>query len=764
MPAVTACLACRALKAKCRREDVTESCLRCSRLEIPCETVPRKLGRRLGSKNRPKSISGSTSSPPSHDTPSSSVKRPRLSVKSPTPTSNRHEMYREYGDETPREGCTRQPTPLSTHQHRHQGDHLGGSSSSQPFSNMLNVLAKVADEMPPNQVPPTSVEHENNPYSSPETSMSISMSNPSPYTTTFDKKKFLNMYRQASRSLDPDPYMGMAVLEQGLDELLYIDPEERQTRILPGEEIVYSRVDQPRRDLLDEWDVLTVGLLSEDEVNDLLEVYWERCNPIIKLLDPSIYTLNYIRATSCTLLATILQVSAQCLPVSRHSSSLVARLDQHLEHLFKEILKRGLQSLEICQALVICSTYMQASKQHQTWQFISQAISMAIELRLDVNASPAWHTTEPMHLHLRPHVKRRNIQRFWMCLSEWDKRLAFIRGRRPVLRDTMLTSSTSLRSWWSEPGAIDCDVMTCATISLRGPIGTVQRNVQRALATDRLISFEDHLAIVDGEMETWRLEWYSRLTREDQHRIEHDIRASRFVLLMTPYDNRLGNEGMPAIARDECLIAALDVCKTAIPLLGGRELALPVHNVTAARLYLLGYTSLCALRIMDVISRSRDENRPNMEEELFHLSILSALADRLCRLNVHQNIALIASVLGRRLLKACRKMVNRTLTRDAPISNPNKQHQSGPSTGIGNGTGFINNLNSNHEDMVVTALPPAPQFVNDSDPALTDSHGTNFGPQDFEFSFDFAHLPNVNMGDLLTYFDGNDYLGSSFAL
>ncbi|WWC61884.1 uncharacterized protein I303_104469 [Kwoniella dejecticola CBS 10117] len=730
MPAVTACLACRALKAKCRRDDVKDDCLRCSRLGIACESVPRKLGRRLGSKNRPKS--GSTSSPSLQTTPRS-VKQPRISIKSPSP---RHHA-REYADEaeTPRDGNTRHCTPLSTSQHQQTS-----SGAAQPFSNMLNVLAKVADEMPPNQLPSIP---QNNLISSPETATS-------PYSV-FDRRKFLDMYRQASRSLDPDPYMGMAVLEEGLDLLLNNDPDERETKILPSEEVVYSRVDQPRRDLADEWDVLTNGSLSEHEVEDLLDVYWTRVNPIIRLLDPKIYTLQYMRSTSCFLVSTVLQVAAQCLPVSRHSSSLVSRLDQHIDLLHSEIVKKGLQSLEVCQGLLIYSTYMRANKQHQTWQFIAQAISMAIELRLDVNASPTWHSTEPIHSHLRASVKRRNIQRFWMCLSEWDRRLAFIRGRRPLLRDTMLTSTNSLRTWWCEPDALDCDVMTCATISFRGPVGTVQRNMQRAMATHELLSFEKHLANVDSEMDSWRAEWYNRLSPDDKQRADHDIRASRFVLLMTPYDNRLGNEGMPPLARDECLVAALEVCKNAIPLLGGRQMGLPVQNVTAARLYLLGYTSLCALRIMDAALRTRDESRPNMEEELFHLSILSALADKLCKLNVHQNIALIASVLGRRLLHACRKVVNCTLSRETPI-NPADQMASINTIN----TGFINNLqqNTHHHHNIFNS-----NGHGNNNGGLIDDLGGLTGtlvPQDLEFSFDFAHLPNMGM-DLFPLFDNNDF-------
>ncbi|WVR07071.1 hypothetical protein IAU60_004110 [Kwoniella sp. DSM 27419] len=687
MPAVTACLACRSLKARCLRGDVSESCLRCGRLGIDCETIPRRLGRRLGSKNRPKSSSGPPGDP--SISPTSSRRSQQLEQdshrprRSPSPPQSRPrivEPSRGYDDTLGlHDPVSRHHTPLPP-----------PGPNGPPYSNMLNVLAKVADEMPPNH-------------------QTVATSPDTP-AYPFDRRKFLGMYRQASRSLDPDPYMGMAVLEQGLDQLF--DMDETATKIHPGEEIVYSRVDQPRRDVLPEWDVLTTSLLSENEVDELLEVYWTRCHSILRLLDPAIYTLQHMRNTSCLLLTTVLQVSAQSLPVSRHSSSLVSRLDNHLDHLFAEIVRQGLQSLEICQGLMMFATWMRADKQHQTWQFIAQVIGMALELRLDVNATPTWHATEAVYTHLSPIVKRRNIQRFWLLLADWDRRLAFIRGRRQLLRDTMLISRASLRSWWTEPDALDCDVMTCATVGLRIPVTTVQQNIQRAMATHETLSFEDHLANVDAEMEAWRAEWYTRLGKDDQQRSEHDLRSARLVLLMTPYDSKLGSESMPHFARDECLIAALDVCKNAIPLLGGVQPGLPVQNVTAARLYLLGYTSLCALRIMGIATPNDD--RPNIDVELFHLSILSALATKLCGLNVHRNVSLIASVLGRRLLYACRKVAAKTMARGTAITDYH------PDPDEPNGLPVIN------------------------------SAGATLAPGDLDFSFDFSLFP---LNDLFPLFD-----------
>lgn len=118
-----------------------------------------------------------------------------------------------------------------------------------PDGSMLNVLARAADEMPlRGNVPP----------STPGSSCLL------------DRKAFLDLFRKAARTLDPDPYAGISVLEQGLDQLL--SPDDSSAYQL-GDQIVHARIDQPRRDLDDKYDVLTAGVVSEGELKDLFEVY-----------------------------------------------------------------------------------------------------------------------------------------------------------------------------------------------------------------------------------------------------------------------------------------------------------------------------------------------------------------------------------------------------------------------------------------------------------------------------------------------------------
>ncbi|TYJ56997.1 hypothetical protein B9479_002276 [Cryptococcus floricola] len=679
MGAVTACLACRSLKSKCQRATVDETCRRCSRLGVACESIPRRLGRKLGSKNVPKDGDGKDKRSRSHDDRSSSE------ASSYRPTKERRLSHWQREESPAEDGSPSPESPMSD------------DRPTSPFSNMLNILSRVANDMPRDSKPLGAGESPSLP---------------------FDREKFLDLYRQASGTLDPDPFMGMAVLEQGLDQLF--GGQEQDTDIEQGEEGIYARIDQPRRDLEPHLDPVTNGLITEREARDLLSVYWSRCHPITRILDPKIHTMDYMRATSCGLFTSVLQVAAQCLPVSQHSAGIVARLDNHIDTLYQIIARKGMQSLELCQSMLIHNTYIRANKQHQTWPNVSMSIGMALETRLEINTLPAYMFDDPIYAHISPERKRRNIQRFWLVLTDSDKKMSFIRGRRPLLRDNVIPSMLNLDKWYQEADALPCDVVSCSSYAFQNSAATLQRNIQRTMVSQSAFTFQMHMKRVDDTLNQWRKTWYNRLSRDDQIRAEHDLRATRFALLMTPYEHRLNTGDMKEIEHDECLVAGLDLCKDAIPFLGGA-----VRNITPGRLYLVGYVSLCTLRIMDATSKDEGGHTPDIS--VFHLSILSALSSRLRDIKAHPNIAVIGSVLGRRLLCACRKVAASTLGVAMDVPTPISEDA----------------LNLLGQGMPGPGATDLSGIVRGDVPESLGGIGS-LGPLDLAFSFDFTHLGDIN--------------------
>jgi hypothetical protein len=120
---------------------------------------------------------------------------------------------------------------------------------------MLNVLCVAASRVP---------------ASSPEQqSLDFNLHTSHTAGGTFDRTAFLSVFRDASKTLDLDPYKGISTLEEGVDALFQVGGNLDEA---PGQTMVHHRVDLPRRDLKPEYDVILSGILSESDVQDLLEV------------------------------------------------------------------------------------------------------------------------------------------------------------------------------------------------------------------------------------------------------------------------------------------------------------------------------------------------------------------------------------------------------------------------------------------------------------------------------------------------------------
>ena len=130
--------------------------------------------------------------------------------------------------------------------------------------------------------------------------------------------------------------------------------------------------------------------------------------------------------------------------------------------------------------------------------------------------------------------------------------------------------------------------------------------------------------------------------------------------------------------------------------------------------------------------------------DLFHLSILSSLSLSLIHFKVHANLGSIASVLGRRLLAATRKLATRIIG-TGEASNENGAlpvQQSSTVTAETDTSPFT--LVTDHAPSVLSM--PVPQNTHDAFSSLD--------PQDLAFSFDLTHL-----GDFVSLLGGDMSMG-----
>lgn len=422
----------------------------------------------------------------------------------------------------------------------------GGAATATSTFNMLSVLARVADDQPAHAA-------------SPETTME---SRP-----PFDRARFLDDFHEQARRLDPNPYRGMSLIEEGLKELQM--PVESYTP-QPGEELVYARIDQPRFDIGAEYDPITCGVVKEREATELHQTYWTGTK--FRTLDPAIHTLPFLRSRSAMLTTVVLLIGAQSLPVSGHTTALVERLDNHVEWLITQSEKCCFQSLEICQALLIFVTSLGGRKLNRVWPLAAKATTIAIELRLDTIPPPKWATAPSPHHSACEERLARNVDRMIILLVDWESGSAFFRSRRCLLPDLPQIEHDRLLEWCSHPLALPYDAMAGASMFLLRMFVQFQLEVAKLQSQGPVFDLSTHIASVDAALKRWKDVWFPKIAPSDQAMALSDMMGFRFILLTTLYEyaiTRQWPKDITHVARDACLTGAQEIIPLAIAILSG---------------------------------------------------------------------------------------------------------------------------------------------------------------------------------------------------
>lgn len=397
----------------------------------------------------------------------------------------------------------------------------------------------------------------------------------------FDRARFLDEFHEQARGLDPNPYRGMSLLEEGLKELqLQVESYTPQ----PGDELVYARIDQPRFDIGAQYDPVACGLVQEREANELYTTYWSSNK--FRTLDDCIHTLPFLRSRSAMLTTVVLLVAAQSLPVSGHTTALVERLESHVEWLITQAEKHCFQSLEICQALLIFVTSLGGRKLNRVWPLAAKATTIAIELRLDTDPPPKWATAPSIHHSASPERLARNVDRMIILLVDWECGSAFFRSRRCLLPDLPQVEHGRLFKWCTDPLALPYDPMAGASMILLRMFVQFQLEVAKIQSQTRMFDLSAHLASVDAALQKWKDTWFSRLHPSDQAMAESDMMGYRFILLTTLYEYGIMRQWPKAatvIGRDACLANALDIIPRAISILSGTHALIDTSHMYSYR-------------------------------------------------------------------------------------------------------------------------------------------------------------------------------------
>ncbi|RSH85388.1 hypothetical protein EHS25_004784 [Saitozyma podzolica] len=127
------------------------------------------------------------------------------------------------------------------------------------------------------------------------------------------------------------------------------------------------------------------GLLTGEDFNRLVALYFTKLRPFFLHLDPNVHTPNFLRVNSPFLTTAIAAVAASYDP---GSFLLAPRLEDHAHYLASRAFAQGDKSTEVVQAFLTMVHWASCPSEdwlgNRSWMYQGQAMRLACEIRLDL--------------------------------------------------------------------------------------------------------------------------------------------------------------------------------------------------------------------------------------------------------------------------------------------------------------------------------------------------------------------------------------------
>ncbi|KAG8934710.1 hypothetical protein FRC02_009412 [Tulasnella sp. 418] len=175
--------------------------------------------------------------------------------------------------------------------------------------------------------------------------------------------------------------------------------------------------------------ILTTGLVTLEDVDELFKIFFDRLNVFVSILDPVLHTPATVYGR-CPFLYTVI-----CAISSRYHTK-KPHLYRVLMHFAKVAastsLTDGWKSIEICQAYLLMSVYQLPARrweEDRSWLYLRLAIGMATDLSLH---QPVKVTKFLNETHEREILNR---ERTWINLFNLDRSGATQFGKAPSIKE-----------------------------------------------------------------------------------------------------------------------------------------------------------------------------------------------------------------------------------------------------------------------------------------------------------------------------------------
>ncbi|EST08977.1 hypothetical protein PSEUBRA_001305 [Kalmanozyma brasiliensis GHG001] len=272
--------------------------------------------------------------------------------------------------------------------------------------------------------------------------------------------------------------------------------------ILPLRRIIIEREMPP--------ELLTLGIVTSEEVLDLFSIFFRRCTQHVCLLDAEWHTPTFICSRSPFLFTCVCTVAAK---FYERRPDLHAKCLALTRKVAFDVVNRGFKSIEIVQGFLLMALYAQPAERFEedkTWMYSGIALRMATDLNLHrksvatFNHSP--HPDDPAVLDREREILNR--ERTWYVCFAMDRGLSIQMGKPYTIReDWIIRNCRNWGSRFSRPWDMSVSaVVDLYRISSR-QLDFLYSSTSSVSGLNTEIDYSLVLPVFNEQLQEWREEW-----------------------------------------------------------------------------------------------------------------------------------------------------------------------------------------------------------------------------------------------------------------
>ncbi|KAF8804042.1 hypothetical protein BYT27DRAFT_7194756 [Phlegmacium glaucopus] len=188
-------------------------------------------------------------------------------------------------------------------------------------------------------------------------------------------------------------------------------------------------------------EILVHGLVKPEDVDKLFEIFYERVNPFISLLDPVLHTpastfgrCPFLFTVICAISSRYYSEKSEIYPIAMHFA----------KHSAANALIDGWKSVELCQAYILMSIYAVPARrweEDRSWLYTGLAIRIATDLNLH-------HVPTTLPKTERQEREILNKTRVWMICFNLDRSTATQFGKPSTIKEDFIVRNA--KDWYKK--------------------------------------------------------------------------------------------------------------------------------------------------------------------------------------------------------------------------------------------------------------------------------------------------------------------------